>query len=129
MLCYCGSSKNFSECCGLFLSGTSVPQTAEQLMRSRYSAYVTKNISYLKNTLAPENQPGFDEASVREWAEQSKWLGLKVLRTELGTNSDQTGVVEFIATFLIEGRKFEHHEISQFRRENERWYFVDGEVR
>lgn len=48
--CYCGSLKSFETCCEALLSGDKKASSAEMLMRSRYSAYVTKNASYLNET-------------------------------------------------------------------------------
>jgi SEC-C motif-containing protein len=98
-------------------------------MRSRYVAYVHKDIAYIKNTLAPEKRHEFDEASSREWASKSEWMGLKILSTKQGQEGDTKGVVEFVATYKLAGRVVEHHEVSQFRKvkSQDRWYFVDGD--
>lgn len=128
MNCYCGSQNVFAKCCEPFLSGQESPKTAEQLMRSRYSAYVVGNIDYIKNTLAPEAQSDFDYKSAKDWSQQSKWLGLQIIKTEKGQAGDQTGVVEFVASFEFAGEKNDHHEISQFRKDNRgHWLYVDGE--
>ena len=39
-LCPCQSGKIYGECCGPVLEGKVKAETAEQLMRARYSAYV-----------------------------------------------------------------------------------------
>jgi len=49
-LCYCGSEKTFDKCCEPLLLEKQRPSSAEALMRSRYSAYVTKNAKYLNAT-------------------------------------------------------------------------------
>ena len=41
-LCPCGSGELYEKCCGVYHSGAAVPETPEQLMRSRYSAYVKR---------------------------------------------------------------------------------------
>lgn len=91
-------------------------------MRSRYTAHVKANIDYLRNTLARETRSSFDEKLVREWATESEWLGLDVLRAE-GRN------VEFVAKYRANGEVIEHHEVALFRRDERenRWYFVDGD--
>lgn len=48
--CPCGSRKVFSQCCQPFHEGKALPPTAEALMRSRYSAYATKNVDYIVDT-------------------------------------------------------------------------------
>lgn len=127
-MCPCGSEKSFEACCGPFLTGQVKPDTAEQLMRSRYTAFTRADVAYIKRTLAPEMQSDFDEAGVREWAEKSKWKGLKIISTKQGGASDNKGIVEFVASYDGGGGMFEHHEVSRFRKDNfGQWLFVDGD--
>ncbi len=133
MSCHCGSQFNFNECCDPLLKGVSKPKTAEALMRSRYSAFVTANVSYLKNTLAPESRSDFDIQSTKKWAEQAKWKGLKILNCKQGSENDKKGTVEFIASYEIteegENLDLDHHEVSQFRKdESGQWFFIEGEA-
>lgn len=128
MPCPCGTSLELSACCAPYIEGRARPETAEQLMRSRYTAYTQADVNYLEKTLAPESRPDFDRDEARRWALQSKWKGLKVLRTEGGTASDETGVVEFVATYVQGGKGVDHHEVSQFRKaKNGQWLFIDGD--
>lgn len=124
--CPCGSGKLNTECCTPYISGEKPAPTAEALMRSRYSAYVFKELDYLKSTLAPEALDGHDDASVKEWAEQSEWLGLEVHETWAGQESDDTGIVEFSATYAIDGEAMTHRERSHFKKEDGKWLYVDG---
>lgn len=128
MKCPCGSNQNFAECCQPFLKGSSFPETAEQLMRSRYAAYVVADMTYIQKTLAPESQKNFDLKSAKQWAEDSKWKGLKILSTDKGTASDKKGTVEFIASYEADGEVLDYHEVSQFRRsERGHWLYIDGD--
>ena len=45
--CSCGLAIPFKDCCGKFIYGSALPTTPEELMRSRYSAYVMKNAKYI----------------------------------------------------------------------------------
>jgi len=127
--CPCGSNSTYEICCGPFLDGQTSPDTAEKLMRSRYTAYTRANIEYIKETMAPESRKSFDATTTQQWAEGSKWKGLKILDTKRGGPSDMTGMVEFIATYEKEGVGIDHHETSQFRKTKEgQWLFVDGEA-
>jgi SEC-C motif-containing protein len=129
MKCPCESQTDFSSCCEAFLTGEAKPKTAEQLMRSRYTAYTLANIDYIKKTMAPEHLASFDEQGTRRWAEDSKWLGLKILSTEQGGRDDSKGVVVFTASFEQNGQKQEHHERAYFRKSDAgTWCFVDGEA-
>lgn len=124
--CPCGSGKSLSACCGPYLFGPAKPKTAEALMRSRYSAYVTLNISYLKETLWPKNQIGFDEVATARWARENHWAGLSVLGVQKGGETDREGTVLFEATYLAGGRLNTHRERSLFRKKAGRWYYVEA---
>ncbi|MEP3600913.1 MAG: YchJ family metal-binding protein [Stappiaceae bacterium] len=115
-----------SGCCGRFLSGEVYPQTAEELMRSRYSAYVTENITYLRETLWPRHQKLFDEAATARWAAENHWTGLTVIRTQKGRAADREGTVLFEAKFLAGGQFHTHRECSLFKKKAGRWYYVEG---
>lgn len=129
MICPCGTGKNFESCCEPFLNGDKNPETAEQLMRSRYTAYDQKNIKYIQSTLAAESRADFDLEETKKWAAHSKWKGLKVISTKKGGVEDTRGTVEFIATFEKDGEVIDHHEISQFKKDKTgKWYFVDGDA-
>ncbi len=128
MNCPCGSDNTFEKCCGPFLAGEALPDTAEKLMRARYTAYTKADIAYLKKTMTPEGQASFDEDETRKWAESSKWKGLKIVGTQLGEAADAEGLVEFTATYEKEGEGIDHHEVSQFiKAADGRWLFSDGE--
>lgn len=126
--CFCGNKVDFKECCGPYLEGQKLPPTAEATMRSRYSAYCKGAIAYLKNTQHPSSAKEFDEQGTKEWAQSSKWLGLQILSTKQGGADDQSGVVEFKAKYSLDNVEHTHHEISDFKKEEGHWYFVDGKV-
>ena len=52
--------KNYEECCGLIHSGEKTAQTAEELMRSRYSAFVKSEIDFIVETHHPETRSSVD---------------------------------------------------------------------
>jgi len=95
-------------------------------MRSRYSAYVTLNIAYLKATLWPKHQDGFNETATAQWARESHWTGLSVLDVQKGNSTDREGIVLFEATYLAGGRLNTHRERSRFRKKAGRWYYVEA---
>ena len=55
--CVCLSGEQYAECCGRFHSGTAEASTAEQLMRSRYSAFARLDEAYLLRTQHPSTVP------------------------------------------------------------------------
>lgn len=124
--CPCGSGRTLDLCCGPYLAGDALPQTAEALMRSRYSAYVRQEIRYLKETLWPKFQPDFDALATGRWAAESHWSGLTVLETAKGGPGDREGIVLFEAKYLAGGKLHTHRELSLFRKKAGRWYYVEG---
>ncbi len=126
--CPCGSGQTLAACCGPYLGGAAPAPTAEALMRSRYSAFVTGNIDYIEQTLLPETRADFDRKNITDWAGNSSWLGLEVRSTEAGGVGDQTGQVEFIARFTFGGQQHAHHEMSRFVKRDGRWWYVDGDI-
>jgi len=126
--CPCGSELEYTECCGPVISGERTAATAEQLMRSRYTAYVKKEIPYLGASLHPDHRKDYNEKSTREWAEGSVWHKLEILTTEAGGPEDAEGTVEFIASFTQAGKMTAHHEVASFKKEDGSWFFVHGEA-
>lgn len=123
-VCPCGSGASLAHCCSPRLTGSAPAPTPEALMRSRYTAHVLGDIDYLLATWAPEIRPRIDPDSVRRWATGSTWQGLTVLAS--GSKGER-GQVEFSARYTPAGGTPQvHHERSYFRREQGRWYFVDG---
>lgn len=119
-ICPCGSGLQGFDCCLKYLKGSEVPETPEALMRSRYSAYVLQNEAYLLSSWADETRPGSLALE-----ESVNWLGLKVLETSI---SGEKGEVIFKARFTQNGEFQQLEECSRFRKENERWLYVDGDA-
>jgi SEC-C motif-containing protein len=129
MECYCCSGKDLAECCQPFLEGMAKPATAEELMRSRYTAHVTAAIDYLRQTTHPSTRKFFQAQAVREWAESNRWQKLEITSTSLGGIKDKQGTVEFKAYYLNKNAQLcVHHEHSNFAKELGKWFFVDGRV-
>ena len=117
--CPCGSGAPYASCCGPLHAGESVATTAEQLMRSRYAAYVVGDAAYLMRTWHPRNRP-----DPLEVAPDPGWQRLDVLDVAGGGADDETGEVEFVATH-VDGPL---HERSRFVRRAGRWVYLDGVV-
>ncbi len=124
--CPCGSTLSYGECCEPLIKGERPAQSAEQLMRSRYSAYVKIETEYLFETTHPAYREGYDHKGTREWAENSRWEGLTICATKGGGHGDDEGEVEFIVSYREKGVRREHHENARFKKENDRWFFTDG---
>lgn len=118
--CPCGSDKAYADCCGRFIEGREPAHTAEQLMRSRYTAYVLENETYVRATWYPRTVP---EGRLISREPGMKWLGLEVRRHE---SKGDEATVDFVARYKIGGRAHRLHEISRFVREDDKWFYVDG---
>lgn len=119
--CPCLSGATYGACCGPFHRGDALAPSAERLMRSRYSAYVTGNSRYLLATWHPNTKPRTLELDPGQ-----RWYLLDIVRTSRGGMLDTTGTVEFVAKYRWRGQAGEQHENSRFVRERRRWYYVDA---
>lgn len=121
--CPCQSGKPFADCCAPLISGELPPETAEALMRSRYTAYTLGDERYLLASWHPSTRP----PSLGPGAQPApKWIGLQI-RQHVQTGAD-TAVVEFVARYRIGGRAHRLHETSRFTRTEGRWMYVDGDI-
>ncbi len=124
--CPCCSGLEFEACCGPLLRGEKSASTAEAMMRSRYTAYASGRIDYVRDTTHPKNRAEFEEESAQKWSKDSDWVGLEIISTKDGVEGDTQGEVEFVATYVQDDEEVEHHEVAQFKREKDNWYFTDG---
>jgi SEC-C motif-containing protein len=125
-LCPCGSAKGYNECCEPVIRGQVKASSPEMLMRSRYTSYVKHEIAWLKDSLEVSQRADFDEKSVSEWSSSAEWVGLQILGTHKGGPKDTQGWVEFVARFKQEDTLREHHEIGEFHKVDDAWFFYDG---
>ena len=136
--CPCGGA-SYAICCAPFIDGAAIAASAEQLMRSRYTAYTLGNEAYLRTTWHPSTCP---PETILDEGEKTKWLGLEIKsalrlrqRNEAGSE-DGSGQysgqdsVEFVARYKLGGRAHRLHEVSRFVREDTgagpRWFYLDG---
>lgn len=126
--CPCKSGKTFGECCQLIISGEKKAETAEALMRARYSSYVTGEVDFLKTSAVKEIREQFDEEASKVWSRSAEWHGLEIVKTQDGGAGDDRGVVEFRALYTANGEFCNHHEVATFVKEKDGWKFEDGEL-
>ena len=126
MFCYCNSKKEFENCCKPIILGKQNAETAEQLMRSRYCAYVVADINYLLNSHHPDTRPTKERKHILEWSKSVTWIGLEIISKHKGLQTDTDGFVEFKALFQEKNHIDCIHESSYFVKENNRWYYKSG---
>jgi SEC-C motif-containing protein len=119
--CPCGTGLALDECCGRLHDGSATAATAEQLMRSRYSAFALGDSGYLLETWHPTTRPRTLALDPRV-----RWTGLDVLATTGGGLLGADGTVEFRAHYLVDGAPGAQHELSRFVRHGGRWRYLDG---
>jgi SEC-C motif-containing protein len=98
--------------------------SAEQLMRSRYSAFCIGDINYLITTLHPDYRSKDDEAALRQTIQQTQWLGLKIIKHVPGIWS---ATVEFVAFYGMNPIQ-QMHELSRFIRQEGKWFYTNGDM-
>ena len=126
-LCPYQSKKQFQYCCGMYLSGKKKPDTAEKLMRSRYTAFVKGNVNYLMATVDPDLRKPNDFEELTTSISNTRWLGLTIINTQKGKKQDVTGWVEFEAIYRVT-EPAQLHERSRFRKIDGQWFYIDGDI-
>lgn len=125
--CPCGRYHNYGDCCGAIHNDMKNALTAEDLMRSRYSAFTMANGDYLQKSHHTQTQPTAKEAKeIETWAKSVNWIKLDVLNTTKGSENDSSGTVEFKAYFYEEGKVSIIHENSFFEKENGFWKYKNA---
>lgn len=118
--CYCGSDQPFSKCCNPIIKGIVNANSAEKLMRSRYSAYVVGATDYLIATTHVSERQLLSKKEIEQWAKTNVWQKLEIVKAD-------TFSVEFKAYFRDRsGKNQVHHEKSTFVFEDGKWLYVDG---
>lgn len=123
--CLCGSELSYSACCGRYHEGAELPDTAERLMRSRFTAYAKRNVGYLLNTWDASKRPTEIDFS----KETAQWQKLQIISCKKGSAKDSKGLVEFKAFYSQDGEDYFMHEISRFVKSGGRWLYLDGVIK
>ena len=124
MNCHCGNLKTYAQCCEKVHKNIAEALTAEQLMRSRYSAFVLANGDYLMQSHHSSTRPIKEKKDIVKWAKSVQWIKLEVLETSKGNESDSEGTVTFNAYFYEHGKVSVIHEKSAFKKENNHWTYL-----
>ena len=152
--CPCGRGLAYPDCCGRWhaafaANGTLAAPTAEDLMRSRYTAFarlgaaggaqsgqhddaartVAAMVAYLRATWAPETRPAAADLTPGPEETPTVFTRLAVTDTTGGGPFDTVGTVTFTALGRdASGGRVRMTEHSRFRREGGVWRYVDGDV-
>lgn len=124
-LCPCGSGSVYSSCCLPVVNDHSLAETAEMLMRSRYTAFVKQHSQHIQSSWHVKTRPktlNFDDHPV-------VWIGLEIHSCSDGLASDSSGSVDFTCSYLENGQLCKLQEVSQFLKEDDLWYYLQGECK
>lgn len=119
MRCPCLSGLPYDECCGRFHRGEATASTAEQLMRSRFSAFAVGDADYLVASWHPSTRPRSLDLDA-----DLRWYRLDIIGTRAGGPLDIEGSVEFEAHYRSPAGAGSQREDSSFVREDGRWYYL-----
>jgi SEC-C motif-containing protein len=100
-------------------------ETAEDLMRSRYSAYFFRRVHYLVDSTHPDTRSPTLALQIERDIEQAQWTFLRIIETVKGTKDDKVGKVEFVADYYLDGELYEMRERSRFKRYKGVWKYLD----
>jgi len=127
-LCPCGSNVEADSCCLPIIEGKSLAPTAEALMRARYTAHATEKYEFLSESTHPEFREDTNPEQIAEWSSHMAWQSLEIIKTKDGGAGDETGEVSFCAHYAVRDYPQELREDAFFRKEGDRWYYVEGTV-
>lgn len=123
LACPCGLG-NYAECCQPLHLGQAKAETAQQLMRSRYSAFAKQEIDYIVRTTARGQQHALDVPAIADWAKSNQWLTLEIVQAQEKLDKHHA-LVEFKAHYHDGKQAQIHHELSHFVKFEHIWYFLD----
>lgn len=121
--CPCNSGLKYHKCCEHFIQQKVFPQTALELMRSRYSAHVFKNVVYIIYTTIQQKRSNINLVQLKSWLDKSEWIKLEIIDFKGGKKKS---IVEFKAFYASEGQIIVHHEKSYFKKVLNKWYYDLG---
>ena len=125
--CPCGSELKYKKCCQAFHKGK-LPSNALELMKSRYSAHVLKDVKYIINT-TDVNNPDFttDTLSwakdIEEFCTIGDFRGLKIIEF---IPSDEISYVKFYVNLYIHNEDHSFTEKSEFVKVNNKWLYKNA---
>ncbi|MDN4503374.1 YchJ family metal-binding protein [Alteromonadaceae bacterium BrNp21-10] len=123
--CVCGNSLSLTACCLPLIAGKRIASSPEQLMRSRYSAYVLHEFKYIHRTYSRTHSAIPSVEDIADSANDTQWLKLNVLDTQI---MSPQGQVEFRVIYKVQGVAYQLHERSDFFFEENQWGYSGGEI-
>jgi SEC-C motif-containing protein len=124
-MCLCGSGKSYALCCQPCHEGNLV-ESAEALMRSRYSAYSLGLVDYIIKTTHPGHPDAKRSEDVRrkeieEFCKTTVFKKLEILDVQENT-------VTFKVFLSMDGKDFSFTEKSTFEKVLGKWLYLSGAI-
>lgn len=125
--CPCSSKELYHKCCQRFHDGA-LPDTALQLMRSRFCAYALGLSKYIIETTHRNHESYMDDKakwkeSIDSFSANTKFDGLTIVDF---TDGKTQATVKFTAHLRQGGQDATFTETSGFVNENGRWLYETG---
>lgn len=126
--CPCGRNNSYAECCKKSHTNILKAKTAEDLMRSRYTAFTLAKVNYLIQSWSQKtvDTSAKGKKELKLWAQSVTWIKLEIIGSTLGKENDTTGTVEFKAFYMENGQLQCIHENSFFEKEKNHWVYVNA---
>lgn len=127
--CPCGSLKKYKKCCKPFHDGIKFPNTALELMKSRFCAYAIQKSDYIISTTHYKNIDFTNDLvswniDILDFSKNTKFEKLEILDfLELKDES----FVTFKATLIQDNLDASFIEKSRFLRIDGKWLYIDGQ--
>jgi len=126
--CPCGSLKKYKKCCKIFHDGT-LPKTALELMKSRFSAFFVQNSQYIISTTHQDNIDFTKDlkswnSDILYFSKNTEFVKLEIIEF---IDDEIESFVTFRATLLQDGNDASFTEKSRFLKVDGKWQYVDGQ--
>ena len=128
MLCYCGSNVSYNSCCQPYHKGQRLPESCEQLMRSRYSAFCSQELNYIQNSCVADLQTEQSPEQLRDFVNHVHFVALQVLPLPRLAQAVDEGYVHFQVWYLLGQHLLSFRELSCFVYQQGRWLYSSGDV-
>lgn len=127
-LCPCKSGNAYADCCQPFHKG-SLPDTALQLMRSRYSAYALCMPAYIIHTTHPDSHQfchntGTWSKKISAFCTQTEFKDLEILHVQENTSF---ATITFVAHLAQNKKDVSFTEKSYFEKVKGKWLYRSGQ--
>lgn len=121
--CPCGSGLKYKKCCKTYHDGR-VAKNALLLMRSRYCAYAVGEYKYIIKTTHKSTRDN-DIKNIKNFSKQTTFKNLEIIKFD---DAKKESYVTFKATLMSNEKDSSFTEKSKFLKEEEKWYYVDGNI-